>query len=297
MKKQVLFIIFAGILFLGIIPSARAVPSVSCDNPVAQAVLGGGVVNINILCTISNISPGINTLTPSGSNIVAPPTIILTNGGNTLSAALQSTITSPDGTVTQTSGLPLLGFIGVLTAPTSKIQFQYQTTTTPATHAGSYVSTVGAMTFNWQVTGIPGGIASGTANSTLQVNVPAPPTFVSCNSPGVSAPSGGGPYTINVNCTISNDGSTLSPGASNTFSPALLTLSQGANNLTANLQAGVSSPDGTVTGIAGTASGGFTGTIQSLPATIRVQYTGSTTSTTPSGTYTSGTITYIWSAI
>lgn len=134
---------------------------------------------------------------------------------------------------------------------------------------------------------------TGSSNATMTLNVPVQ-TVVSCTSPPVTAVPGSN--TLNVTCSISGNPNNLASGASNSFGPTSVSLSNGSGStLPASLNAGVTSPDGTVSTITGSSSG-FSGTINTLPAKVQASYNVPTTASTKSGTYT-GTTTYTWSTI
>jgi hypothetical protein len=133
---------------------------------------------------------------------------------------------------------------------------------------------------------------SGSSSATMTLVVPVQ-TVVSCSSPSVTAAPGAN--NLAVTCTITGNPNSLASGTANAFGPGSVTLSDGSNNLTANLQSSVSSPDGTVTSITGTSSG-FSGSIKTLPAKVQASYSVNTTASTKSGTYT-GSTTYTWSTL
>jgi hypothetical protein len=220
----------------------------------------------------------------------------MTFGSNNLTATRQATVTSPDGTATINSG-NAGGFTATFNATTANIRFTYRVTTVAGTKSGTYSTTANAISFAWRIatsTNIQQG--TGTASTTLNLAVPAL-TSVSCTSGSVNATAGGGSFTLNVDCTLTTNATQISPSGGNVFSPSSVTLTNGADTLTGTLQSTVTSPDSTVTSISGTASGGFTGNIVSSPAKVRVQYTGTSTSTSKAGTYTVTPVTYSWSTI
>jgi trimeric autotransporter adhesin len=273
-----------------------AAPVVTCSSATVTAPSGGGTSNLYVDCVVTGVAVG-NTISPSSQNRVSPTSVTLTSGVNTLTASRQTTVTSPDATVTGITGTAGGGFSGTIQSTTARLRFQYNVTTLSTTPAGTYNSAANAVSYSYRVRSGSTILGSGTSTSSLQLIVPSAATSVSCSSASGSSPPGGGAFTLNVDCVVSNSGSQLSPSGANTFSPSTITLTNGSNNLSASLQSTVMSPDSTLSSISGTASGGFTATINSLPATVRVQYAGTTTSTTPSGTYTSGTVTYTWSTL
>ena len=137
---------------------------------------------------------------------------------------------------------------------------------------------------------------TGTAMLNVAWGVSAVPMVVSCSSSTGSAPAGGGVVTLNVDCVMTGTKSSISPSASNAFTPASIVFSNGSNTLTGQLQSAITSPDYTVGSIVGT-SNGFTATKLFSPATVRAQYKVTTLSTTPAGTYTSPAVTYTWSIL
>ena len=124
--------------------------------------------------------------------------------------------------------------------------------------------------------------------------------FVSAGAQNVGGVRSGtgdtGTNTLTVTCSLTGNPNNLASGTANSFGPGTVNLSNGSGStLSASLNSGVTSPDGTVSGISG-GSTGFTGTVNSLPAKVQASYNVTTTSSTKSGTYT-GTTTYTWSTI
>ncbi len=115
---------------------------------------------------------------------------------------------------------------------------------------------------------------------------------VICDSPTANASASGGTTNVVVNCTINapdaTSAYTITGSASNFMAPSTIYLSRGLSFLTANLLPVVTSPDNSVNSISGTSSG-FTGRLSnsSLPKNLRFQYSVTTTSNTPAGTYAS----------
>jgi hypothetical protein len=303
----------AGLLILGLACLMLSPPrgaadtvGVSCSSPAVTAPNGGGTVTANVDCLIN--APDANSsyrIRDSEDNFVAPATVILLGGGgvNFLLATRRSTVVSPDGTVSSIAGTSS-GFTARVSSSSlpKTIRFQYGISTTAATPPGTYTSTLSSVYYQYRICTNPscsGQVFTGIAPVSLSVIVPAAPVAVSCDSPAVNATPGGGPFSLNVICTISGGNpSKLFPSLQNAFSPGTTTLSQGTAGLTATLQPTVTSPDGSVTGISGTAGGGFTGNIVSQPAKIQVQYTGTTTVATPPGTYIGNTpVTLTWSTL
>lgn len=286
---------------------ADAAVTTTCSAPTVTAPTGGGTSTIIVDCTLTGTAGEIAAgrfLRTNNQNRVSTgtPSITLTRTttpANTLSAALQtSSVTSPNGSVTAITGTTA-SFNGSIQSNPATVRFQYTVTTIPTTLSGTYQSGATAFRYTWRVknsagTTLANGVTGGTR---LILSVPSVPTSVTCTSPSVNAPAGGGSFTLNVDCVLSGSQGTIRPSAGNKFSPTSLTLTNGASTLNATLQSTVTSPNSTVGSITGTASGGFTGTVTSFPATVRAQYTGTTTSTTKSGTYTSGTITYTWATL
>ena len=274
--------------------------SISCSSSPVTAPLGGGNVTAEVICAVN--VPNANSayrITPSSNSFMSPNTAYLSSGPNSLTAVLQPSVTSPDNTVTSISGTSS-GFTGQLSSSSTfkTLHFQYSITTARATPSGTYVAPI---YYRYQICTTPScnqGVFTGTATTNLYVNVPTIPLSVSCASPQVTANPGGGPFSLDVLCTLSGGSANkLSPSIQNMFSPSNITLSNGIFNLTAMLQPTVTSPDSSVSGITGTAGGGFTANINALPAKIQIQYQGTTTTTTPAGTYTSTPVLFTWSTL
>lgn len=146
---------------------------------------------------------------------------------------------------------------------------------------------------------------TGTANTTMTLVVPVV-TTVSCSSASVTAPAGTQTNTLTVICTLTGNPNNLTSGTANQFTAATATMTNQtitAPTLTATRQNTVTSPDGSINAISGTAAG-FTGTMilpeNTTPVNtwkVQATYTVPTTSTTPAGTYTSSTIPYVWSTL
>lgn len=277
---------------------------VFCSSPAITAPNGGGALTLNVDCLIN--APDANSayrIRDSENNFITPASIILlSNGLNFLSAIRRSTVISPDGSVSSISGTSS-GFTARVSDSSlpKTVRFQYGVSTTSATPSGTYTS-VSPASYQYQICTSPTcnqQVFTGIAPTSLSIIVPAAPVTVSCANASANASPGGGSFGLSVVCTLSggNPGK-LYPAGQNVFSPSTLTLSNGTDSLTATLQPIVTSPDGSVTGISGTAGGGFTGNIVSLPAKIQAQYTGATTVSTPAGTYNgSAPVTLIWSTI
>jgi hypothetical protein len=283
------FLILGGFLS-GWFPSAWAASSLSCTSPTITLPSGGGTGTANVDCTVS--ATGLFSLGPVGGNYVTPATVSAVSGSNSLNGLLLPGLSTPDNSYTAIVGTSA-GFVGVALFTPATIRYQYTFTSTATTPAGTYSTSGTTMTGAYRT--LLG--ESGSSNFVITVNVPLK-TTTSCTSPSVNATGGGGAFTLNVDCTLTGNGPLLiSPSVQNTFSPTSITLSNGPRTLNATLQATVTSPNASIIGITGAASTGFSGTFVSSPATIRVQYTGTTTSTTHAGTYTSPTVTYAWSTL
>ena len=292
---RVLVPILASFCCIFLFPKAFAAPAVTCTAPTVTAPSGGGTATINVNCTATGITSGWK-FRANANNLVTPSSTTLTSGSNTRTATRQSGVTSPDSTFTLLGG-NAAGFNGTFSSTTANVRFTYNVTTLSTTKSGTYSSTANAVTFTWRIQNAANVTqASGTSSTTLNLIVPAL-TSVSCTSGSVNATAGGGSFTLNVDCTLTTNATQISPSGGNVFSPTSVTLTNGAATLTGNLQSSVTSPDSTVTSISGTATGGFTGNIVSSPAKIRVQYSGTSTSTSKAGTYTVTPVTYSWSTI
>lgn len=277
--------------------------SVICDSPVATASASGGTTTITVDCAINAPdSRGSYRITASANNFMAPSAVYLNRGLRFLTATLQPSVTSPDNSVTSISGTSS-GFTADLSNSTlpRNLRFQYSVTTNASTPAGTYTSLLSPVYYRYRICNTPScnnEVSSGNATTFLRVAVAASPTTVSCSSEPATAPPGGGTFSLNVLCMVSGTGpEQLSPSSQNVFSPSTITLTGNNANINATLQPLVTSPDSSVTGISGTAGGGFTGTVSALPAKIQVQYRGTTTETTRAGTYTSSPVVFVWSAI
>ncbi len=277
--------------------------SVACTSPLVSAPYGGGTVNASINCIIDAPNATANyRISASNNNFITPGSANVLQGLAAITGTRQTAVISPDNSITSISGTST-GFTGSFTAGNvpRNIRFQYAFTTTSGTASGTYASFLVLPAFNYQVCTNPtcsGQNFSGIVPTSLSVYVPATPVSVACTSPVTAATAGGGPFTISVVCATTGGNPTqFSPSAQNVFTPASITLSQGASNLTATLSPTVSSPDASLGTISGTASAGFTGTVNVTPTKIQIQYSGATTATTPAGSYTSTPVTFAWSTI
>lgn len=277
--------------------------AVSCTSPTVSAPSGGGTVSAYVNCLID--APGASSsyrITSSNDNLMLPTTVYLTKGLSSLTATLQPTVISPDNTVSSISGTSS-GFTGSLSSGSTPkmLRFEYRITTTASTPSGTYYSLLTPPYYRYRICTTPScsqQAFSGNAATTLSLNIASAPVSVNCSSAPVNATPGGGPFTLEVTCTLSSGNpDKLSPGTQNLFSPGTVTLSNGTSNLYATLQPTVTSPDSSVTGIAGTAGGGFTGNINTMPAKIQVQYQGVTTNMTTAGSYTSAPVSFTWSTL
>jgi hypothetical protein len=114
---------------------------VSCSSPSVTAAPGAN--NLTVTCTISG-NP--NSLTSGTANAFGPGSVSLSDGGsNTLTASLQSAVTSPDGTITSISGTSS-GFSGSIKSLPAKVQAAYSVNTTASTKSGTYT---GNTTYTW----------------------------------------------------------------------------------------------------------------------------------------------------
>jgi hypothetical protein len=281
---------------------AQTEPSVFCNSPQVSVTAGStGTAYVN--CGIYSPESGRNyRLLNSSNNLLSPAALLLQSGSNQLNAIRQSSVISPDNTVSSIAGTAA-GFTATLlnVSAQKNLQFQYNIATTAQTASGLYSSFATASYFQYRICSSAScsqQVYTGTAPFMVSLNVQGSPLTVSCNSPAVNATAGGGTFTLNVTCTISGGGSRqFSPASQNLFSPSAITLTQGGKTISATLQPLVTSPDSSVTGISGTASGGFMGTANALPAKVMVQYQGTTTGTTQAGAYTSSPVTFTWSTI
>lgn len=274
-----------------------------CYSPSINIPGGGGTATANVTCGIYTSGSGSNYhLMNSNDNFLTPASLVLVNGTHQLSVIRQTSVVSPDNTVTSIAGTSS-GFTGDLLNTTSlkTLQFQYAITTTAQTAPGLYSSYASTSYYQYRICSSESceqHVFTGTAPVSLSVNVQSSPVTVSCASPAVNATPGGGSFTLDVTCTLSgNSAKQFSPSNQNLFSPSTITLTNGKSTLAATLQPTVTSPDSSVSALSGTASGGFTGTINSLPAKIKVQYQGNTTLRTTAGAYTSAPVTFTWSTI
>ncbi len=308
-RLQALIFTLVAVFLCCLAPSARAdndsgdaPASVACASPTVSVAPGStGTITVNCLIDAPDADSNYQ-ITGSTNNFMAPATVYLSKGLSFLTARLQAPVTSPDGTVTSISGTSS-GFTARLSSSSApkNLSFQYSVTTSSATPAGTYNAFLTPAYYRYRICTNPAcnqQVFSGTATTSMSVSVASSPVSVSCASPTVNATAGGGPFSLDVVCTISggNPGQ-VSPSNQNVFSPGTITLTNGASNLSATLQSTVTSPDGSVSAISGTAGGGFTASINSTPAKVQVRYSGSTTNNTPAGTYTSAPVTFAWSTI
>jgi len=277
--------------------------NVSCTSPPATAPVDGGTVLVDVNCLIDAPNASSNyRITGSADNLMTPNTTFLNKNLSVLSATRQPNVNSPDGSVTSISGTSN-GFTAQLTTSSSPktLRFQYQVTTTNHTPAGTYTSLLNPPAYRYQICTTPSCSQqsfSGIAIAPLSITIPSAPVTVNCASSPINAAPGGGTFDLDIVCTVSGGNpASFSPSGQNTFSPATVTLSNGSTNLTATLQSAVTSPDGSVSGLVGTASEGFTGNINTIPAKVQARYTGTTLNTTPAGTYTSAPVLFTWSTI
>jgi hypothetical protein len=277
--------------------------SVGCNSPMVSAPAGGGSVVASVDCLINapNAGPSYR-ITAEADNFMAPRTIYLSRGLNFLTATLEPTVISPDNTVTSISGTSNGFTAGLSSSPTPKtLRFQYAISTTNATPAGNYLSLSNPAYYRFRICRTPAcnkNVSTGTASASLNVKVISAPVSVSCSSAPANAVPGGGPFALDVFCSVAGGNpDQFFPVTQNVFSPSVITLSNGSANLTANLQPTVSSPDSSVSGFSGTAGGGFSANINAMPAKIQVQYYGNTTVATPAGAYTSPPVAFTWSTL
>lgn len=114
---------------------------VSCASPSVTASTGSNTLTVT--CTLSG-NP--NSLASGTSNSFGPSSATLSDGsGNTLTANLQSSVTSPDGTVNSISGTSS-GFSGSIQSLPAKVQATYTVNTTSTTKSGTYT---GVTTYTW----------------------------------------------------------------------------------------------------------------------------------------------------
>lgn len=277
--------------------------SVACDSPTVSSPADGGTVTVNVNCMINAPDAGSSyRITDSNNNFMAPGTIYLSRGLRFLTATLQSTVLSPDNTVTSISGTSSGFTAGLSSSPTPKtLRFQYAVSTPSSIPGGTYISLLNPAYYRFRICPTPAcnrDVAMGTAATNLSVNITSAPVSVSCSSAPANAVPGGGTFALDVVCSVAGGGpEKLSPATQNVFSPGTINFSNGSANLTATLQPTVSSPDSSASGFSGTAGGGFTANINALPAKIHVQYRGNTTVTTPAGTYTSSPVVFTWSTL
>lgn len=114
---------------------------VSCSSPSVTAAVGS-----NALTVTCSISGNPNNLASGTANSFGPGAVTLSSsGGNTLTANLQSAVTSPDGTLTSISGSSS-GFSGTIQTLPAKVQATYNVNTTASTKSGTYT---GSTTYTW----------------------------------------------------------------------------------------------------------------------------------------------------
>ncbi len=283
-------LIVFGSLLSGWVSPGWTASSMTCTSPTITLPVGGGSGTANVDCTVS--ASGLFSLGPLGNNYVTPSSVAAVFGSNNLTGILSPAISSPDNSYTTILGNSS-GFTVVSLSASGTIRYQYTFTSTASTPAGTYTTSATAMTAFYRTLLFE----SGSANFSINVIVPLK-TTTSCTSPSVNATGGGGAFSLTLTCTLSGNGPLLiSPGVQNTFSPSSITLTNGSNTLNATLQPTVTSPNGSIIGLTGTASGGFSGTFVTSPATIQVKYTGTTTATTKAGTYNSTNVNYAWSTL
>lgn len=303
-RLPTLILMLVSVFFVCFAQSARAddPASVACTSPILS-IAPGSTGSIVVNCVIN--APDADSsyrITASGNNFMTPSSVSLNRGFSFLSASLQPSVTSPDGTVTSilgTSG----GFTARMTSNSApkNLRFLYSITTNSYTPAGTYNLFLSSPYYRYRICTNPAcsqQAFSGTATTSMTVNVTSNPVSVSCASTSVTATPGGGPFNLDVQCTFSGGNpNQASPSNQNIFSPSTITLTSGSDTLSATLQSTVTSPDSSVSNISGTAGGGFTGTINNTPAKVQVRYSGTTTNTTAAGTYTSAPVTFTWSTI
>jgi len=117
---------------------------VSCNSSAGSAPAGGGTVTLYVDCVMTGSSGSIR---PAVSNKFTPTSIVFSNGSNTITATLQSAITSPDSSVSF-SGTSS-GFTGTRASSPMTIRAQYNATTVSTTPAGVYTSPT--VTYTWSV--------------------------------------------------------------------------------------------------------------------------------------------------
>lgn len=280
--------------------------SVSCTSPTVTASPGNSIpVYVNCIIDAPNADSGYR-ITSSSTNLMLPTTTYVSRGLSFLTATLQPTVTSPDNSVTSISGTSS-GFTASLSSGSSpkNLRFEYLINTTNYTPTGAYYSSLTSPYYRYRIcttssctTQNNEQVFNGTASAYLSLNLTSIPVSVTCSSSPVNAVPGGGPFSLDITCTLSGGrADKLSPSTQNSFSPGTITLTNGASSLSATLQPTVTSPDSSVSGISGTAGGGFTGNVNSMPAKIQVQYKGVTTNSTTAGTYTSAPVSFTWSTL
>lgn len=114
---------------------------VSCGSPSVTAAPG-----TNSLVVTCSINGNPNSLASGTANSFGPGAVTLSSsGGATLTANLQSGITSPDSTVASISGTSA-GFSGTISSLPAKVQATYNVSTDAATKSGTYT---GSTTYTW----------------------------------------------------------------------------------------------------------------------------------------------------
>lgn len=114
---------------------------VSCTSPSVTA--SPGVNTLTVTCSVSG-NP--NNLASGTTNAFGPSNVTLNGSGKeTLAANLQSSITSPDGSVNSISGTSS-GFSGSIKALPAKVEATYNVNTTATTKSGTYTGTT---TYTW----------------------------------------------------------------------------------------------------------------------------------------------------
>lgn len=114
---------------------------VSCASPSVTAATGSNTMTVT--CTLSG-NP--NSLASGTSNTFGPSSSTLSDGnGHNLTASLQSSVTSPDGSLTSISGTSA-GFSGSIQSLPAKVQATYSVNTTSTTKSGTYT---GVTTYTW----------------------------------------------------------------------------------------------------------------------------------------------------
>ncbi len=113
---------------------------VTCSSPSVTAATG-----TNALTVTCSITGNPNSLASGTANQFGPGAVTMTSGSNSLTANLQSGVTSPDSTVTSISGTSA-GFSGSISSLPAKVQAVYNVVTTDSTKSGTYTGTT---TYTW----------------------------------------------------------------------------------------------------------------------------------------------------